>query len=103
MNDGQAQLDTRALEVAVEARTLITAHIRECSETRAELLRKFEESKTDRDNLYKYIKDKTTGLNKIIWQGTVGLIVMLITIIGYFLVTNGLPSHEPQRTEQHGR
>lgn len=94
MDAPQQQIDSRALEIATEARTMIQAHVRECAETRQEILRKFDESKVDREKLYHYIKSKTDGLNRLVWNGAVGLIFLLLTIIGYFLATDGLPSHQ---------
>lgn len=98
MVDGQNQLDTRALEIATEARTLIAAHIRECAETRKDMMQKFEESGVQREALYAYIKNKTDGLNRIIWNGACALIVLLLGVVGYFLATDGLPGHRQVQT-----
>lgn len=70
---------------------LIQAHIRECSETRAELLRKFEELKNKATVADDKVTKALSGLYGRVWQATGGLILLLVACLGYFLMHDGLP------------
>ena len=80
----QRGLDTRALEIAVRAETLIQTHIDECAENRRQVMLRFDEGKKDREL-------QRTEMNRIVNRGLTYFIGLLVISLGYFLVRFGLP------------
>ncbi len=79
----QRQLDTRAIELAKEAVTLIEQHQRECTLERTHLASTLGE-----------IKQAVGGLNSKMWSVAGISIITLVTALGvlvFFLLTNHHP------------
>jgi hypothetical protein len=79
----QDQIDTRALEIAMEARTVIERHERICDADRIERHRQMEAIKTAMEA----VKDE---VRKTVNKGMAYVIVLLIGSLGYFLIRYGL-------------
>lgn len=79
-------LDTRAIEIATRAQTLIENHLRECSDQNRATI----EHMTRLDTKIDKMRD---DLNHTINRGMSYVIGILVFSIGYFLVRFGLPGH----------
>lgn len=103
MADQQAQLNSRALEIATEAKVLIQSHIRECSETRDEIIRKFEELKSSATLSSDAVNKSLSKIYSIMWQAMTALLVILTGAVAYFLTHDGLPGNraDPPATTRH--
>jgi hypothetical protein len=73
MNDPQRQIDTRAIEIARDALSKIDSHEEICSVRQSQIMGKL-------DSLH----------NTMGWAVR-GLILLLLSIIGYFLIHGGIP------------
>lgn len=73
----QKALDTRALELATEAKSLINAHIQECSDNQKLIMARFDKLRDD--------------LNSTVNRGLIWFIGLLVLCLGYFLTRFGLP------------
>jgi hypothetical protein len=71
--DAQRQIDTRAIEIAGQALAQIEAHEKVCAVRQGQIITKLD------------------GLEKTLARGVYGLVLILASIIGYFLVHGGIP------------
>ncbi len=76
---GQAQLDTRAIELAQKAVTLIEIHERECARERALIAGSLGE-----------IKASLNGMWSRLWAVAAGLIIVLLGVVGFLIERHGI-------------
>lgn len=80
MTASQAPLDTRAIELSTQALTLIQMHIQSCDDRYGMLIKRFDASAEERNDMRRTINR---------WMSSV--IGLLVLSLGYYLVTFGLP------------
>lgn len=80
----QAGLDSRALEIAMEAKTIILQHQQTCAEDRIERRRQI-------DQLQISLAAAKSEVSRLINRGMAWFIGILVVCMGYFLVIDGLP------------
>ena len=81
--DQKSVLDTRALEIAMEARTIIAAHKEECTADRIDRRAEMKEIR----QLIEAVKGE---VSRTINKGLVWFVGILVVIVAYFLIRYGL-------------
>ncbi len=61
-NEGQNILDTRALEIAVESRSMIMSHLKECENKNSELFMKLDAGQRERENFSSRMDSKFSSI-----------------------------------------
>jgi hypothetical protein len=77
----QRQLDTRAIEIASEAKQAIASHERVCGERQEAILARFDEQKGDRIAFQADIKASIQAIHGILWKAAVSLVLGMSGLI----------------------
>ena len=90
-SEQQSTLDSRALEIAVEAKAIIQNHERTCDADRIERRNQAREFEKAFVAMNDRLSASKAEISKLITRGLVWMIGILATCMGYFLITFGLP------------
>lgn len=94
MEDAQRSLDSRALEIASEAKQMIISHERLCDLRQQEILARLEESRADRNHLRQVVESSMKSIHALFFKATMGLLVLLIGALAYYITHVGIPTED---------
>jgi Flp pilus assembly protein TadB len=77
MAEAQEIIDTRAIEIATEARSVVSAHERTCAERQLAILESFKEAKTERIAFQLTVNKSLDRIEGMQWKAAAGLIAAM--------------------------
>jgi hypothetical protein len=90
-SDQQNGLDSRALEIAVEAKAIILNHEKTCDADRINRNRQMNDLQCSFAEMNERLSAAKAEVARLINRGMAWMIGILVITIGYFLATFGLP------------
>ncbi len=90
-SDRDQGLQTRALEIAMEAKTIILQHQKTCDEDRLERRGQIKDLNAKLADLHISVISAKQELRSVLSRALIWLVGILVPCVGYFLVRFGLP------------